>query len=65
MKCTPQVDEIQTSRLQRITQIIGGSEMNMPGFTAENALYNTHTKYSIPNPASERLNSGLGACKVL
>jgi len=39
--------------------------MNMPGFTAENALYNTHTKYSIPNPASERSNSGLGAYQVL
>jgi len=34
--------------------------MNMPGFTAENALYNTHRKYNIPNPAGRRSSSGLG-----
>jgi hypothetical protein len=33
--------------------------MNMPGFTAENALYNSGRKYNMPSSATERSSSGV------
>ncbi len=33
--------------------------MKMPGFTAENALYNSGRKYNMPSLATERSSSGV------